>query len=63
MASPAPDQPLQDKTYLPDQDAAEIIDFLAGRIIDRKMPRLRWVGSTLTSVTPATGTTVPGTLN
>jgi hypothetical protein len=27
------------------------------RIIDRKMPRLRWVGSTLTSVTPATGTT------
>jgi hypothetical protein len=33
------------------------------RIIDRKMPRLRWVGSTLTSVTPATGTTTPGTLN
>ena len=28
MAPPALNQPLQDETYLPDQDAAEIIDFL-----------------------------------
>jgi len=45
MASPAPDQPLQDETYLPDQGAAEIIDFLAalrdrGRRSAEPRPRL-----------------------
>ncbi len=29
MSSPAQNQPLQDETYLPDEDAAEIIDFLS----------------------------------
>ena len=29
MASPARNEPLQDETYLPDEDAAEIIDFLS----------------------------------
>jgi hypothetical protein len=29
MASPAPNQSPQDETYLPDEDAAEIIDFLS----------------------------------
>ncbi len=29
MASPAPHQPLQDETYLPGEDTAEIIDFLS----------------------------------
>ena len=45
MASPAPNQPLQDETYLPDQDAAEIIDFLSalrdrGREAAAPRPRL-----------------------
>jgi hypothetical protein len=29
MSSPAPNQPLQDDTYLPDEDTAETIDFLS----------------------------------
>ena len=30
-------------------------------ISDRRMPRRRWVGSTETAETPATGNTAPGT--
>lgn len=45
MASPAPEQSLQDETYLPTEDAAEIIDFLSamkarGRQAATARPRL-----------------------
>lgn len=45
MAPSAPNQPLQDETYLPNQDTAEIIDFLAalrdrGRQSAEPRPRL-----------------------
>jgi excisionase family DNA binding protein len=47
MSSSAPDRPLQDETYLPDEDAAEIIDFLSalgGRGRDAAEPRPRLAG-------------------
>lgn len=37
MASPARSEPLHDETYLPDEDAAEIIDFLSA-LQDRGRP-------------------------
>jgi excisionase family DNA binding protein len=45
MASPARDEPLQDETYLPQEDTAEIIDFLSalrdrGREPAQPRPRL-----------------------
>jgi excisionase family DNA binding protein len=45
MASPAKDEPLHDETYLPGEDAAEIIDFLSalrdrGREAPAPRPRL-----------------------
>lgn len=45
MASPAPSGPLHDETYLPDEDTAEIIDFLSalrdrGRQAAEPRPRL-----------------------
>jgi excisionase family DNA binding protein len=45
MASPAQSEPLHDETYLPDEDAAEIIDFLSalrdrGRRVTTPRPRL-----------------------
>jgi excisionase family DNA binding protein len=47
MASPIPSQPLQDETYLPDEGAAGIIDFL-GALRDRgreaAAPRARLIG-------------------
>lgn len=47
MPSPAPSQPLRDETFLPDEGAAEIIDFLSslkdhGR--QAAEPRLRLTG-------------------
>ena len=47
LAPPALNQPLQDETYLPDQDAAEIIDFLSAlqdRGWDPAEPRPRLTG-------------------
>jgi excisionase family DNA binding protein len=47
MSSPAQNQPLQDETYLPDEDAAEIIDFLSAlrdRGREAAEPRARLTG-------------------
>lgn len=47
MASPAPKQSLQDETYLPSEDAAEIIDFLTAlrdRGRQEAEPRARLTG-------------------
>jgi hypothetical protein len=46
MTSPARPEPLHDETYLPDEDAGEIIDFLAAlrgrdRPAAEPRPRLR----------------------
>jgi excisionase family DNA binding protein len=47
MSSPPPSQPLQDETYLPDEEAAEIIDFLSAlrdRGRETAAPRARLIG-------------------